>query len=662
LFYDFFRNELSDLGYYKQTSDIDLAKKPVVAISVFAGNFNGQNFSIKGLAADGKSRADAWILMNTGLIENLKLEKSMFFAPAILAGINYGIIRNSYISGELTNGDVSSTGVVASINRGIIENVTVDALIKGISNVGGIVGENYSSGELNHVFFNGSVQGGGKFVGGVVGNNNGKIFDVHVIGSVEMQPGTGLGAGGLVGFNNGGNIDASTVNGKIYSDIKAGGLVGISSGGSLLRSKFSGTVSARSGAGGIVAAFVIQNPSDFRDLYVTGHVYSDDSSKTIGQNCWNCFFTGTIDLKPVIEVFRGSIVDSPSVEQFKNSMYYFDFNSNWILDRDTLEKNSHPILNLEVNKLLPVNSNRIRVDFVLSGSGLSPKKLIFQNLKTKKSFISPFVYVDESVGPYDTSASDYATIFLEPGEYKYAAARNNDGFIDKDFCELRETYDHSSGRPESPLRDLTILNQPISIRLGRNCPFYGNNPASYRPTGNLLSEPETGTVLFFDDFEDTISNWTELGFEKLWTQIESSKCAPALSEGGKKVLLFGSSSCKYNDYSYQGETYFDSKFITGISQNSKISFDVFWDLGPNNDVSLELSPGGGEIYSTVIWYKKKSDSIERKWTHIEAEIPYLPYLPSNGGLMKLRIKTHKSLQSGKESFIGVMFDNIKVLK
>ena len=147
-----------------------------------------------------------------------------------------GTISNSYSSGS-ASGDSLVGGLVGVNEDATINNSYSTGQVSGSRDVGGLVGKN-NRGTVSNSYSSGLVWGGyreaggfsivGERVGGLVGENDGKIFNSYsrgeaVFGSSEV--------GGLVGANDDdGTISNSYSTGQVSGSRDVGGLVGRNSG------------------------------------------------------------------------------------------------------------------------------------------------------------------------------------------------------------------------------------------------------------------------------------------------------------------------------------------------------------------------------------------------------------------------------------------------
>ncbi len=144
-----------------------------------------------------------------------------------LFGYNSGLITNIGLTGGSVTG-LAHVGALAGFNDGYIFNAYATTAVQGHVDVGGLVGENTSENWIVNSYATGKVTGikddggyGGHYIGGLVGDNDGFIFDSYAKGAVSGYNYIG----GLVGINNG-PIDYSYATGAVSGTYYAGGLVG----------------------------------------------------------------------------------------------------------------------------------------------------------------------------------------------------------------------------------------------------------------------------------------------------------------------------------------------------------------------------------------------------------------------------------------------------
>lgn len=214
-------------AHYELTANIDASKTdqwnngvgfaPIGSQSdPFTGSFDGNGCEICGITID---RDD-------------ERRVSVF-------GFTDGILENVFV----TNVDITGLGEVGALvgktgaddmDNSIVSGVHARGTVAGQFDVGGLVGYNHDSRPVKdssavvdvetQVFDDDYVE---KFVGGVVGYNNGDVIDSHATGTV-MGPND---VGGLVGRNfESGQVKDSHSAGDVTADYAVGGLVGINYG------------------------------------------------------------------------------------------------------------------------------------------------------------------------------------------------------------------------------------------------------------------------------------------------------------------------------------------------------------------------------------------------------------------------------------------------
>ncbi len=155
--------------------------------------------------------------------------------------------------------DATLSGVAAGLvatNLGTVDNVYVNAYLRGTQPVGGIVAFNYPGATVSHAYADITIDAhaAGTGIGGVVGENFGTVDASSARGSInasgiDLHDGGGLtastGIGGLVGQNLGGTVSASSADVDITAtnSLQVGGLVGLNFWGStIIDSSASGDV------------------------------------------------------------------------------------------------------------------------------------------------------------------------------------------------------------------------------------------------------------------------------------------------------------------------------------------------------------------------------------------------------------------------------------
>jgi uncharacterized repeat protein (TIGR02543 family) len=151
----------------------------------------------------------------------------------------------------------------------------------------------------NLTLVNPIISGGGQ-TGGIVGQNQGTISEVHVDNPSIIAASS---AGGVVGQNSNGTITlSSTRDGTVISMAAwGGGLVGLLNGGTIARSWSSADVSANNDAGGLAGH---SGNGSIQNSYSTGNVTSYNASSEnsfggmagVAGNITNAYATGNVTI------------------------------------------------------------------------------------------------------------------------------------------------------------------------------------------------------------------------------------------------------------------------------------------------------------------------------------------------------------------------------
>ena len=180
----------------------------------YSGNFDGNRKTITNLTVSGTGNVGFF----GGLAQGAKVHDVIF-------------------SNAKITGDGSSSGVVAGVSLGIIDNCNVNNSIVSGNNAGAITGNN--SVQVNNCNVQ-DVTINGNYVGGIAGVNHGKIEYCTVSGSGTTIISTGYGAGGIVGstseegsVSTSGRVLKCAVNEIRISGNRVGGIAGENSFGAV---------------------------------------------------------------------------------------------------------------------------------------------------------------------------------------------------------------------------------------------------------------------------------------------------------------------------------------------------------------------------------------------------------------------------------------------
>ena len=202
-------------------------------------------------------------------------------------------IENLYIN--TTDSGADNQGLFGCLDQGgTVQNLTVSGDINGNRYVGGIVGYN-NGGTVTGCIFSGSGSvSGSYYVGGVVGKNEASVTNCYNTGTVT---GTGDYVGGVVGYN-GGTVENSYNTGSVSGLDSVGGVAGWND-GSVENCYNTGKVSGGAGVGGVVG----YNSSTVENCYNIGEVSGSPVGGVVGYNSIGnvkgCYFlqTETVNTK-----------------------------------------------------------------------------------------------------------------------------------------------------------------------------------------------------------------------------------------------------------------------------------------------------------------------------------------------------------------------------
>jgi len=224
-------------AHYKQTADITLSgtfARIGSSTAKFTGTYDGNFYTITGLSM---SMANAVL----GIFGNIG---------------ETGIVKNMTVSGTVTQTGNESTGGIAGVNEGRIENCSFSGTVTGgttSNEVGGIAGQNKATGTIIYSRNRAAVTGKTS-VGGIAGQNNGIIEQSYNTGNITENSQQ---AGGIAGVNSGtGSAIKNCYNtGAVIGQYFPGGIVGRNQTNALIEYCYNiGTVTGTAGGGGIAGA------------------------------------------------------------------------------------------------------------------------------------------------------------------------------------------------------------------------------------------------------------------------------------------------------------------------------------------------------------------------------------------------------------------------
>ena len=261
------KEELANMnakGHYILMNDIDLSSvsnwTPIAENSTISGSFNGQNYTISGLTVNStNSYAGLFAACTDMTIKNLNLAVKK-------------------ISGS---GAVGS--LVAKSTNSQFENchVTITSSLKGVNEVGGLIGLAQEATTITNCSVTGPVQGGSS-VGGVVGSLKGKISKSTYNGTITSTTSSAK-LGGIVGVN-AASVSECKSSGKVActaSGSIVGGLIGENGKYSIENCYSTMTVTANKYAGGLVG----YNYGKITNCYASGNLTSTtNAGGVVGSN------------------------------------------------------------------------------------------------------------------------------------------------------------------------------------------------------------------------------------------------------------------------------------------------------------------------------------------------------------------------------------------
>ena len=189
-----------------------------------------------------------------------------------------GKIEKLSVSGDI-NGNRYVGGVVGYNNGGTVTGCIFSGSgsVSGNEYVGGIVGDNYPGASVKNCYNTGAVTGSSNYVGGIVGDNSGTVENCYNTDSGTVT-GTDDCVGGVVGLN-GGTVENCHNIGKVSGKISVGGVVGDNSSGSVENCYNTGKVSNGIYVGGVVGYNAVTPLGGISviNCYNTGSVSGPDS-------------------------------------------------------------------------------------------------------------------------------------------------------------------------------------------------------------------------------------------------------------------------------------------------------------------------------------------------------------------------------------------------
>ena len=236
---------------------------PIGSGTQFTGTFDGQNHVVSNLTVYRPGTnyvALIGTVGSTGAIQNLNLTGANITGNQYVAGLvgeNFGLVTNSSSAGAVTSTATSFSfvGGLVGNNQGTITFSYAAGSVTGSDRVGGLVGGNYPDRFIGNSHADVTVTGSAFWVGGLVGFNDGTIVQSYATGNVSGNSEVG----GLVGYNwsdmSGpfASITGSYATGDVSGNFNVGGLVGYHLPRSVLDTSYAtGMVTGGNNVGGLV--------------------------------------------------------------------------------------------------------------------------------------------------------------------------------------------------------------------------------------------------------------------------------------------------------------------------------------------------------------------------------------------------------------------------
>ena len=293
-------NDLQQIAYepndwdkcFKMVADVNLAEL-------------GRNFDVIA-EGDSYSRFTGVFDGKGHVISNLKIELDRSMVGLFGYIGDSGAVKNLSLEAVDVNGGDWYVGGITGRNEGVIDNCHVRGVIKGQNICGGITGAcyGYSSPAIYKCSFEGQITGISD-IGGIVGDNGGDVVKCYAIVEIIAEQNC---CGGIVGHNTGGNFQMCFSKGTVTCSGEAGGFAGVTYdhcgyGGDISNCYADVTVNCSKVAGGFAG---VDNgmTGQISNCYCSGKVIYDANNYTavggfIGSgmeedNVTGCYFLETI--------------------------------------------------------------------------------------------------------------------------------------------------------------------------------------------------------------------------------------------------------------------------------------------------------------------------------------------------------------------------------
>jgi len=264
--------------------------------NAFIGVFDGNGHTISHLTIDGDSFLGLFTSLEPrGEVNNLGVVDVNITGSGSnvggLVGSNAGTITQCYSTGTVKGdryvggltgggGDITVSYSTATVtgneyvgglvgeNRGSVIQCFSTGMVSGEDYVGGLIGRNRYGSNISLSYSSGPVTCAGRYIGGLVGYNEGSVIQCFNIGAVSGRHFVG----GLVG-NNHGTVEDCYSTSSANGDSEVGGLVG-SSYGYVISCFSTSAVSGNSNMGGLFGWNSGSVSNNFWDIQVSGQTKS----------------------------------------------------------------------------------------------------------------------------------------------------------------------------------------------------------------------------------------------------------------------------------------------------------------------------------------------------------------------------------------------------
>ena len=321
-------------------------------VSVFTGNFDGQNHTISSLFINrtGDDNVGLFGSSNGATIHNVSLTDVNVSGQNKVGGLvgnfyqSYLSIDNAYTTG-VVRGQSQVGGLVGYIKQSTIGSSHSSVTVEGAGGqVGGLVGHNEET-TISDSSASGTVNAGTNYAGGLVGYNlDGSIARSYATGNVT---GSGDRVGGLVGTNLGyggtAEIDDSYATGNVTGNNYVGGLVGHNYGygnyATVDNSYATGVATGNNYVGGLVGGNTgyYGGYASIDNSYATGNASGSDNvgglvGRSVSASIGDSFSTGSV----TGDSNTGGLVGYADTNPFEGFWYNnTGGNAVWCIGQDT---------------------------------------------------------------------------------------------------------------------------------------------------------------------------------------------------------------------------------------------------------------------------------------------------------------------------------------